>query len=165
MRLYMKQKVFSWGDKFTVKDEQGNDRYYVEGEVFSMGHKLHIYNTQGREVAYIRQKLLSFRPRFIISIEGVPEELVLVKKITFFKQEYYIENSPYILEGNFTAHKFTLKCSGEVVMSVDKEWFTWGDSYVIDIKNSADEIMCICIMLAVDCAIADADRAASSSST
>jgi len=28
MKLYIKQKVFTWGDKFTVKDINGNDRYY-----------------------------------------------------------------------------------------------------------------------------------------
>lgn len=35
MKLYIKQKVFSWGDKFTVKDVNGEDRYFVEGEIFS----------------------------------------------------------------------------------------------------------------------------------
>ena len=35
MKLYIKEKVFSWGDKFTVKDEYGNDKYFVQGEVFS----------------------------------------------------------------------------------------------------------------------------------
>lgn len=37
VKLYIKEKVFSWGDKFTVKDELGNDKYIVEGEVFSWG--------------------------------------------------------------------------------------------------------------------------------
>ena len=35
MKLYIKEKVFSWGDKFTVKDAYGEDKYIVEGEVFS----------------------------------------------------------------------------------------------------------------------------------
>ena len=30
MKLYIKQKVFSWGDKFTVKDETGRDKYFVQ---------------------------------------------------------------------------------------------------------------------------------------
>ena len=29
MKLYIKEKVFSWGDKFHVKDENGPDRYYA----------------------------------------------------------------------------------------------------------------------------------------
>lgn len=44
MKLYIKQKVFSWGDKFTVKDVNGEDRYFVEGEIFSWGKKLHVYD-------------------------------------------------------------------------------------------------------------------------
>ena len=43
MNLCMKQKVFFFvGDRFTVWDENGNDRYYVRGEVFSLGKKLHL---------------------------------------------------------------------------------------------------------------------------
>lgn len=37
MMLYIKQKVFSCADRFTVKDETGVDRYYVEGEFLSLG--------------------------------------------------------------------------------------------------------------------------------
>ena len=53
MKLYIKEKVFSWGDKFTVKDAYGEDKYIVEGEVFSWGKKLHVYDRSGREVAFI----------------------------------------------------------------------------------------------------------------
>ena len=42
MKLYIKQKVFSWVDRFTVFDETGADKYYVEGEFFSWGKKLHV---------------------------------------------------------------------------------------------------------------------------
>lgn len=42
MKLYIKEKVFSWSDKFFVKDDSGRDKYAVEGEVFSWGKKLHV---------------------------------------------------------------------------------------------------------------------------
>ena len=58
MKLYIKEKVFSWGDKFTVKDAYGEDKYIVEGEVFTFGKKLHVYDRSGREVAFIKQVLL-----------------------------------------------------------------------------------------------------------
>lgn len=37
MKLYIKEKVFTWGDKFTVKDEFGKDKYIVEGEILTLG--------------------------------------------------------------------------------------------------------------------------------
>ena len=62
-RLYMKQKVFSLKDRFTIKDEYDTDVYYVEGEFLSLGKKLHVYNTRDEEVAYIQQKLLPISSR------------------------------------------------------------------------------------------------------
>ena len=29
MKLYIKEKEFTWGDRFTVRDEYGNDKYIV----------------------------------------------------------------------------------------------------------------------------------------
>lgn len=50
MKLYIKQKVFSLTSRFTVKDENGDDRYFVEGEFFSLRGRLHILNAQGEEI-------------------------------------------------------------------------------------------------------------------
>ena len=66
MKLYIKEKVFSRGDKFTVKDEHGNDKYLVQGEVLSFGKKLHVYDSVGREVAFIKQEIWSFLPRYYV---------------------------------------------------------------------------------------------------
>jgi yxjI len=51
MKLYIKQKVFTIKDKFTVKDEAGNDKYFVEGKLLSLGKKFYIYNMEKEEVA------------------------------------------------------------------------------------------------------------------
>ena len=42
MNLYIKQHIFTWGDKFSVYDEAGNVKYNVEGEIFTWGKKLHL---------------------------------------------------------------------------------------------------------------------------
>ena len=40
MKLYIKQRIFTWGDKFSIYDENGNEKYYVEGEILTFGKKL-----------------------------------------------------------------------------------------------------------------------------
>lgn len=42
MKLYIKQKIFSRNDKFSVYDANGEERYFVEGEFFSWGKKLRV---------------------------------------------------------------------------------------------------------------------------
>ena len=36
MKLYVRQKVFSWGEKFSVYDESGREHYTVRGEVLTL---------------------------------------------------------------------------------------------------------------------------------
>ena len=87
MKLYIKQKVFSWVDRFTVFDETGADKYHVEGEFFSWGKKLHVTDLTGRETAFIQQKVFSMMPRFFVYIDGV-ERAEIVKRLTFFCEKY-----------------------------------------------------------------------------
>ena len=149
----MKQKVFSWRDRFFIKDEYGEDRYAVEGELFSWGKKLHIYNSRGEEAAFIRQKIWSWLPRFYVEIDGrvVCE---IVKEFTLFKPKYRVEGIPWRMEGDYFAHEYSLYDGQRQIMSMLKKWFTWGDSYELYIPVPQDELLCLCIALAVDCAVA-----------
>lgn len=51
---------------------------------------------------------------------------------------------------------------GEVVGSVSKEWFTWGDSYKVQIINEEMETIIIALVVAIDCVKADQSAAANS---
>ena len=70
MRYVMKQKFWSWGDDFTIRDEQGADVFRVDGRAFSWGDKLSFQDTRGNELAFISQKLLSWGPTYEISQGG-----------------------------------------------------------------------------------------------
>lgn len=47
-------------------------------------------------------------------------------------------------------------------MSISKEWFTWGDCYALDIADSADEMLALAVVLAIDAVHAQANAAAAS---
>jgi len=154
MNLYMKQKVFSWRDKFAVKDEAERDRWFAQGEIFTLGRKLHVYDAAGAEVAFIRQKLLSFLPRYYIEIGG--REYEFVKELTLLRPRYTIRNLDWSVEGNFFEHDYAVSDSRGEVMRISKAWFTWGDSYELAIADPQNELLCLCVALAIDCITADA---------
>jgi uncharacterized protein YxjI len=153
MRLWMKQKVFSWGDHFTIKDDAGSDRYTVQGEVFSWGKKLHVLDSFGNEVAFIQQKVFSFLPRFFVFRNGV-QQAEIVKEFTFFKPVYAIEGPGWETEGDFFGHDYVIRDGGSAIVTIAKEWFTWGDSYRLDIAERADEVLALAVVLAIDCVMA-----------
>jgi len=161
MKLYIKQKVFSWGDKFTVKDETGRDRYYVEGEVLSFGKKLHVYDMRGCEVAFIKQEVWSWMPRYYVFC-GDRQVAQIKKEFTFLFPKYSIEGLGWEVSGSFMAHDYEITKNGCPIVSICKEWMTWGDSYELSIADPRDEIVALAVVLTIDCVLAASSSAAAS---
>ena len=88
----------------------------------------------------------------------------VVKEFTFFKPSYRVEGLSWRLSGDFWAHEYSLADSGRQIMRLSKQWFTWGDSYELNIADSKDALLCLCIALAVDCAMASQNSSAGAGS-
>ena len=150
MKLYIKQKVFSFKDKFNIYDERGEIKYTAEGEIFTLGKKLHIKDTFDREVIFIQQRLLTFLPKYEITVLG-SKPVEIVKNFTFFKHAYTIPDWGITIKGDFFAHEYEVMRNGGEIAHLSKEWFTWGDTYAINIMDPRDELMALASILVVDC--------------
>ena len=138
MELLIKQRVFSWGDSYDVYDETGEARYFVKAELFAFGHQIHVYDKRsGRELGSIHQKLFSFTPTFEIVIDGQVRGTVC-REFTLFRPRYNVDYQVYQGDRN--------------VMSITKEWLTWGDTYVLRYSNPADEMPGLLLVIAIDAA-------------
>ena len=152
MNLYMKQRVFSWKDRFYIYDEVGNEKYYVEGEMFSWGKKLHLFDISGNEIAFISQKIFSFYPRYYIQRPGIPTAEV-VKHFTFFKDEYSVNGLKWNVHGDFWDHRYEIHDGYSIIAAVSKDWFSFGDAYRINISDYTDEIAALSVILVIDACI------------
>ena len=161
MKLYLKQKVFSWGDKFWVYDESGNERYSVRGEVFTIGKKLHVYDGTEREVVMIRQKIWSFLPRYYLEKDGEIFAEV-VKRFTLFHPRYEVPQFGWTVAGDFLAHNYCIRSGEETVAQISKKWFAWGDTYEVDFGPASDHVQVLAVVLVIDACLA-AESAASAS--
>lgn len=158
--LYIKQKVFSLSEKFTIKDQQERDVYYVEGSFMKIPKTFSIMNTTRDEVALVTKKVFSFLPKFFVEVNG-QEVLTIKKEFSFFKARYTIDSADIEVQGNWWDMDFQVLQQGEVIGQVNKEWFTWGDSYKVQILNEEMEAIIIAFVVAIDCV--KADEASSSS--
>ena len=151
MKLMIKQRVFSWGDKYDIYDEMGIAKYFVKGDVFSLGHQLHVFDSSGNEIGQIHQKLFRFMPTFEIVINGNVCGRIH-KKFTFFSEDYDVDYNGWYVEGDFLGWEYSVYECGRPIVRISKELFTWGDTYVIDIDNTDDEIMGLMLVIAIDAA-------------
>lgn len=152
MKLYLKQKIFSWLDRFTAKDADGNDCYTVEGKL-AFGKQLTIYDGRGSHVAFVRQRFMPFLPRFDVEIGG-QWVCTVQREMTLFSQHYTIEGLDWWLSGDFIAHEYSMTGPDGTVMDMRRALFTWGDSYELDIHDPGNALLCLAIAIAVDACIA-----------
>ncbi len=151
-KYIMKQKVWTLGEKFVIKDESRNPLFYVKGKVFSVGDRLSFRDTGGKELAYISQKVFSFRPQYRIYRDN---KLIakIKKKITLVKDRYTIDVSgsdDYKVSGNFWNYEYTFTRNNRKVAFVSKRFFTWGDTYGIFIKPGEDDILILAAAVVID---------------
>ena len=152
MRYQMKQKLWAMGDDFTIKDADGNDIFLVDGKAFSVGDKLSFQDMAGNELAYIAQKLLSFKKRYDI-YRGQQLFAQVVKELTFFKDKFTVDipgPNDYEVKGNFWDHEYQFVRQGQEVAHVSKDFFTWSDTYGIDIIDSEDDITILATAVVID---------------
>lgn len=155
MQLLIKQKVFSWTDTYDIFDESGEARYYVKAEFLSLGHQIHVYDKcSGREVGSIHQKLLTFLPQFEIIVGGQPMGSVR-REFSFLRPSYHVDYFGWDVEGDFLGWEYEARSGNALVMSVSKQLFRWGDTYVLNYSRIEDEIPGLLLVLAIEANCSD----------
>ena len=73
------------------------------------------------------------------------------KEFTFFRPSFHIDCNGWYISGNWIEWDYMISSpSGEGVAVVSKEIFNWTDTYVIDVRDPANAVAVLMIVLAID---------------
>lgn len=151
VKFYIREKIFSIGDNFKIKDASGNDVFNVEGKIFSIGNKLRIYDMNNNEIVYIEQKLFKLLPEYNIYLNENYAAKVK-KEFAFFSNRFHIESNMgnYEIEGDFFAHDFSIVKNGNIIAEINKKWVSWGDTYEINIDEEENYAFILAMVIVID---------------
>jgi len=155
VRYVMKQRLFSWGDDFHIKNETGEDVYFVDGKAFSFGDQLSFQDLNGNELAFIKQKLLAWGPTYEIHRRGELAAVVKQKLFTLLRHRFTVDvPGPDDLEaeGDFFDHEYMLTRGGQPVAYVSKKYFSWTDTYGVDVTAGDDDLLILASTVVIDMA-------------
>ena len=153
MRYVMRQKLLSLADNFTIKNEQEQDVFLVKGKVFSFGDKLSFQDLAGKELVFIDQRLLNWSPTYELWKQG--ELLAVVKRelFSFIHHRFTVDvPGPNDLEaeGDFLDHEYMITRGDHVVATVSKRWFSWTDTYGIEVADGENDVLVLATAVVVD---------------
>lgn len=158
MRYKIHQKIFSFGDKFTIKNENDEPMFNIRGRVFTLGDKLYLEDLNGSELFYIEQKIFKFLPEYNIFQNGV--QVAKVKKeLTFFKPRFNINSNygKFEISGDIFAYNFRILKNGRTVATVSKRWFALSDTYGVEIGNEENQAFLLVLIIVIDQVIHDSN--------
>jgi len=152
MKFYIKQKVFSLKDKFTIMDEAQNVIYEVKGKFMSIKNKLELADKDGVTLLRSERKVFSFMPTYYI-YDSRNQELAMVKRIFGFKPKFNLRvlHNDYYVDGSFYGHSFGVYDNrNNLVASISKKYISWGDTYEIDVQDENNLEVLLFMVIIID---------------
>ena len=161
MRYAMKQKLFCWGDDYRILDQDGRDVYLVDGKAFVLLRKRLVFQDMaGNELAEIRQRLLSWGPSYDMCRDGTVVATVSKHVFTLILCKFTVDvPGPDDLKatGSLFDYEYAFRRHGREVATVSKKYFSWTDSYGVDIADGEDDVLILASTVVIDlCCHADA---------
>lgn len=154
MRYLLKQKLFSFGDDFTIKNEAGDAVFQVDGRAFTLlREKLAFEDMQGKELAFIRERIIALTPSYEILRNGEVAAVVKKDLINLFRCGFTVDvPGPDDLEaqGSLLDHEYTFTRGSRTVATVSKRWFSFTDTYGVDVEAGEDPVLILASTVIID---------------
>lgn len=152
-RFAMRQKLFAFGDDFTVQDEQGRKVYSVDGKALRIRDTLLFKDAEGREIYKIQEKLLRIRDSMDIKRDGDVVAHVHMAVVTPLRDRLQIDlagDDQLQAKGNFLYHEYRIERGEWPVAIVSKRWFRFRDTYGVEVAPREDPLLMLAITVCVD---------------
>jgi uncharacterized protein YxjI len=152
-RYKMRQRLLSIGEDFSIEDDHGNPVYMVDGKILRIRETFVIEDMHGNEVATIREKKLALRDSMNILRGG--ETIATIRKALFtpFHDKFTIDlkdGHDLMAQGDILDHEYAIQRGGETVANVSKHWFSFRDTYGIEIAPGEDDGLILALAVAID---------------
>ena len=145
----------SWGDDFTIQDEPGQDVFFVDGKAFSLGEPALVPGHAGQrtgvhppEVARLGPDLRDYSRgssgrssrRRCSPSSTAPSAWTCPAPTTWRPGATSPTTSTQFERG------------GDTVATVSKRWFSWTDTYGVEIAEGEDDILILASTVVIDMA-------------
>ena len=163
-RLYMKQKMFSFNEKFSVTDSDGLVCYNVHGSLFKLAKSFTIVDQTNQEIGKVTKELFKWMPKFIVEVYG-KSTFRIEKQLTFFKSNYQVFSKDIEIEGDILDKHFTVHQGTQKIATINQKWLAMTSTYEMTIFDQDYEHFIVLLVAAIDFLKAQQAAAASSAST
>ena len=158
MRYVMRQKLWSVGGDFTVKDADGVDRFYIDGKALSPSHEMVFEDMHRNRLATVHKRLLSLTNVYDVYHGTALFATVKEGWLPLVRYKFSVDVTPagagpedVAITGDFWNHEYTFERAGQTMATVSRRWFSWRDTFGVDVvDDDADAVLVLACAVVVD---------------
>ena len=153
-RYKIRQNLISIGDDFWIENEEGKKIFKVDGKVLRIRKTLVFEDAKGTKLAQIQQRLLTIRDTMVIDDAG-GKEIATIKKalIAPLRDRWTVKvknGEDLDVQGSILDHEYSIKQGRTKIAEVSKKWFSFTDTYGIEIDPGQNDILILAVTVAID---------------
>ena len=152
MKVYIKNKYWSWGGGSSVVNENKEPVYQVKGKVFSITRKKYLCDMEGNRLYTIRNKWFNWFIHKAFVYDSNNNKIATVKDKWFnIKNEYFIEGykDEIKIDGRFFSLSSTILKNGEPMGTIRRQLTFFTDAFELE-ANEEDIPFLIALVIAID---------------
>lgn len=152
MKYQLRQKIFSLTDSFEIRDQTGNVVISAKGKFFSISSSQTLFDPAGRELLKIKRKYLTILPACRLLCADGTEWLIRKRFWPFWTSRFTVTGPAGELEisGNLWQHEYNISQGNRVLAEVSKAWFSFSDSYGVDIFDARWTTELLAMVIVID---------------
>lgn len=152
MKVFIKNKYFTFGGSSYVTDDAGRQIFKVKGKVFSFRRKKFIYDMDGNLLYRVQNRFFNFFVHHAYVFDANGEKLCTVKDRFFnIHKEYFILGTQdhYKIDGRFASLDSRITRNGEIIAFIHRDFNILRDSFQLEAKPE-DIPFLTALLIAVD---------------
>ena len=153
-RYKIRQNLISIGDDFWIENAEGRKTFKVDGKVLRIRKTLVFEDAQGKKLAQIQQRLLAMRDTMAVD-DAEGNEIAKIQKalISPFVDRWSVKvknGEDLSVTGSILDHEYTIKQGKVKVAQVSKKWFSFTDTYGVEVEAGQNDILILAVAVAID---------------
>jgi uncharacterized protein YxjI len=149
----LRRQLLAFGEDFWVQNAQGENVYKLDGKVLTLTQTFALQDVNGNELARMQAEMLTLRKT--MDVERGGRVVATVRKAFFnvLSQSFDIDiagSGRLQAQGDILNHEFEITLGGQAVATISKQWFAADFMYGIAIAPGHDEVLMLCIAIAID---------------
>ncbi len=148
-KLYMKQKMLSFNEKFAITNEYGDVVYRVHGSLFQIPKSFTMFNHNEEIIGTVTKELFTFLPKFTVEVTG-EKPIQIEKELTFLKSRYRIKSEDIYIDGDWLDKNFDIYCGSNRIAQISEKWLSMTSTYEISITSPQYEHLVVLLLAAID---------------